>query len=202
MAHFATALRGKETFGKEFTYSVEARKNSDLHNGSVKPGDELGKWLVDSGASNHFSPFKHLFISLIGCIPSVDILTGNGWVTSVLYGFIPLILLVEGRLVYVNLDNVLYVPTLQTKVNLFSVPILPDQGLHCDFRPVDCKFTLDREILAGGTKISNSWWLDADTRSHSICMAMHDNGQGGNPETLQTWHQRLGHLNKRDIERL
>ena len=56
--------------------------------------------------------------------------------------------------------------------------------------------------MAGGTKIGNSWWLDADTRSHSICMAMRDNRQGGNPETLQTWHQRLGYLNKRDIERL
>jgi len=110
---------------------------------------------------------------------------------------------VEGRVVHVNLDNVLYVPpTLQTKVNLFSVPILTDHGLHCDLRPVDCKFTLDGEILAGGTKIGNSWWLDTDTRSHSICMAMRDNGQGENPETLQTWHQRLGHLNKRDIKRL
>ena len=107
-AYFATALRGKESFGKEFTYSVEARKDSDLHDGSVKPGDELGKWLVDSGASNHFSPFKHLFISLIRCIPPVDILTGNGWVTSFFYGSIPLILLVEGRVVHVNLDNVLY----------------------------------------------------------------------------------------------
>jgi len=125
-AYFATPLRGKETFGKEFAYSVEARKDSDLHNRSVKPGDEPGKWLVDSGASNHFSLFKHLFISLIHCIPPIDILTGNSWVTTFFYGSILLILLVERRMVHVNLDNVLYVPTLQTKVNLFSVPILPD----------------------------------------------------------------------------
>jgi len=37
------ALRGKETFGKEFAYLVEARKDSDLHDGSVKPSDEPGK---------------------------------------------------------------------------------------------------------------------------------------------------------------
>ena len=32
--------------------------------------------------------------------------------------------------------------------------------------------------------------------------AARDTGTGGKPETLQTWHQRLGHLNKRDIGRL
>jgi len=39
-------------------------------------------------------------------------------------------------------------------------------------------------------------------QSYELYMAIKDTGTGGKPETIQTWHQRLGHLNKRDIGRL
>jgi len=87
-------------------------------------------------------------------------------------------------------------------VNLFSVLILAEKGCHCDLGSLDCKFTLDGRLLAHGTKIRKSWWLDADMRSHELCMAIRDTGASGKLETIQTWYQRLGHLNKRDIGRL
>jgi len=58
----------------------------------VGPADEFEKWLVDTGASNHYSPFKHLFVRLIPCIPPMEILTGNGWVFADYIGTISLIL--------------------------------------------------------------------------------------------------------------
>jgi len=39
-------------------------------------------------------------------------------------------------------------------------------------------------------------------QSHELCMAIRDTGASRKPETIQTWHQRLGHLNKKDIGRL
>ena len=59
-------------------------------------------------------------------------------------------------------------------VNLFSVLILAEKGCHCDLGPLDCKFTLDGRLLAQGAKIAKSWWLDADMRSHELCMAIRD----------------------------
>ena len=81
---------------------------------------------------------------------------------------------------------------------------------------MDVKFLNEGEVVASGTKIGNCWWLDADVRSHEVCSQLQDI-KGAHcliaherldeeipikPQTLQTWHQRLGHLNKRDITRL
>jgi len=47
--------------------------------------------------------------------------------------------------------------------------------------------------------MGSSWWLDCDVRSYSICLAALENGDS---QSLEVWHKRLGHLNKRDVERL
>ena len=86
-------------------------------------------------------------------------------------------------------------------MNLFSVVILADRGYYSNFGPSDVKFSLNGQILAQGIKVASSWWLDCDTRSHDLCLATQDKGTL-QPDTLEVWHQRLGHLNKRDIERL
>jgi len=77
-AHHTIVLNSKDKFGKEFCYSIQAREVLNKEIGSMGMGDEPGTWLVDSRASNHYSPFKHLFLCLIQCNPPVDILTGNG----------------------------------------------------------------------------------------------------------------------------
>jgi len=86
-------LAGKLNFQSEYTRSVQQGKHEIQIKevGEVGPGDEPGKWLVDTGASNHYSPFKHLFLHLTPCIvPLVEILTGNSWVSASYYGTIPL----------------------------------------------------------------------------------------------------------------
>ncbi|KAI5804143.1 hypothetical protein DFH27DRAFT_554526, partial [Peziza echinospora] len=65
---------------------------STKEEGGVGANDEPGKWLVDSGASSHSSPFKHLFLSLTPCSPPLQILTGNGFITAYYRGNIPVIL--------------------------------------------------------------------------------------------------------------
>ena len=71
------SIHGKEVFGKEYSLSINHNDKLDKKEGSVGLGDEPGKWLCNTGASNHFSPFKHLFIDLKKYEP-VPILTGNG----------------------------------------------------------------------------------------------------------------------------
>ena len=205
---------------QHYCFSLQSQpsvRSSFRSNGQILAGDEPGKWLVDSGASSHFSPFQHLFLSLTPCQPPVRILTGNGYITSLFRGTIPLVIMVGDVVRKLNLQNVLYVPELQSKVNLFSVVVLADNNIHSNFGPHDVKFELDGQLLASGSRIGNSWWLNANIRSHHIFQSMvttfpapvavsaSTEGTKRNvpsPESLHTWHQRLGHINKRDILRL
>ncbi|RPB29105.1 hypothetical protein L211DRAFT_257805 [Terfezia boudieri ATCC MYA-4762] len=102
-------LSGKPNFGAKYVRSVQqGRREAQVREeGEVGPEDEPGKWLVDTDASNYYSPFKHLFVHLMlvwlahlmQCIPPVEILTGNRWVFVNHYGTIPLIIRVEGEVV-------------------------------------------------------------------------------------------------------
>jgi len=72
------ALRGKIRFENEYAHSVHQTENSDKEECGVGLIDEPGMWLCDTGARNHYSPFKYLFLNLKECIPPGEILTGNG----------------------------------------------------------------------------------------------------------------------------
>ena len=166
--------------------------------GQVNDGDEPGKWLIDSGASSHYSPFLYLFTFLTP-IPPVRILTGNGFISASYKGSIPLLVRIDDSQVHnILLENVYFVPTLQSRVNLFSIIVLANKGITSLFGPNDVQFCRDGSTLARGIRIGSSWWLDADVHSHTLCqkLAFHT----AQPESV--WHQRLGHLHLRGIHDL
>ena len=167
--------------------------------GSLHPSDAPGMWLVDSGASCHYSPFFHLFLSLTPIEPPLRILTGNGFLTASFKGPIPLIIRANAQLYFLHLEDVLFVPGLQSRVNLFSVVVLADTGVLSTFGPDNVTFTAGSSVLASGTRIGNSWWLDADVRSHHLYMTVHQQPQ---PQSEDLWHQRMGHLNRIDLLKL
>jgi len=179
-------LVGKLNFQSKYARSVQQGKHEMQikEEGGVGPGNEPGKWLVDTGASNHYSSFKYLFLHLTSCIPPVEILTGNGWVSASYYGTIPLFVRVEREVLQVHIKQVLYMPTLQTRVNLFSMVVLADRGYFSNFGPHNIKFLLDGQFLAQGIKLGSSWYLDCDIRSHELCLTTQDNGYA-RPDTLE-----------------
>ena len=66
------ALSNRTKFANEYYLIVQKQlilQSSGQGDGSMTDGDEPEKWLVDSGASSHFSPFIHLFLNLIPCEP-------------------------------------------------------------------------------------------------------------------------------------
>ena len=165
--------------------------------GNVGENDEPGKWLIDSGASSHYSPFRHLF-SFLQPISPIQILTGNGFIHAFFKGTIRLLVRTDNSTVRnILLENVLFVPTLQSRVNLFSIVVLANKGISSTFRPDAVHFSKNNLLLARGTRIGSSWWLDADTRSNSLCLAL-----TLHPQTESVWHQRLGHLHLRGISDL
>lgn len=169
-------------------------------NGHVGEHDEPGKWLIDSGASSHYSPFRHLF-SFLSPIPPIQILTGNGFIHAFFKGTIPLLVRTgdNSAVRIILLENVLFVPMLQSRVNLFSIVVLANKGISSNFGPDAVHFSSrDGTLLARGTRIGASWWLDADTRSNSLCLALTQH----HPQPESVWHQRLGHLHLRGIHDL
>ena len=167
--------------------------------GNINENDAPGKWLIDSGASSHYSPFRHLFSFLLP-IPPIRILTGNGFIHAFIQGLIPLIVRINDSTVRnILLENVLFVPTLQSRVNLFSIVVLANKGISSHFGPDAVHFSRDGHLLARGTRIGSSWWLDADTRSHSLYLAL---TQQHHLQPESVWHQRLGHLHLHGIHDL
>ena len=204
-------LANRSSFSNEYCFTLrdQPRLLSQRVVGSLHPDDEPGKWLVDSGASSHFSPFRHLFLSLERIEPPVKILTGNGYVLAEFKGPIPLIIKVDDRIDLLHLEDVLYVPSLQSRVNLYSIVVLADKGIHSTFGPHHVRFTTDEGVLlAAGTRYGNSWWLTADIHSHRVCHSLHPPVSAPHahlaiiPQPELRWHQCLGHLNSQDMFRL
>ena len=85
-------LGNRQLFSNEYCFTL---KNDPLllslrtPDGDVYPGDTPGRWLVDSGASCHYSPIKQLFLNLQPINPPVRILTGNRYIEVKFRGPIP-----------------------------------------------------------------------------------------------------------------
>lgn len=202
-ANYAHTISGTGNWGIEYARSVQQISQSmSKPIGGVDKHDEPDKWLIDTGASNHYSPFKHLFITLKPVETPVEILTGNGIIYAREYGTIPLIIRVGNTVQQILLEYVLYVPDLQTKVNLFSVIVLAERGYYANFGPNNVKFVHKDITVAQGVRLGNSWYLDCNIHSHQKCLASVTGTKNGRADTLEVWHQRMGHLNLRDIKRL
>jgi len=70
---------------------------------------------------------------MVACKPLVPILTGNSWIGPYCNRTILLVWKVSGEIIHMNLENVLYVFTLQTIVNLFSIVVLAETGYWSNF---------------------------------------------------------------------
>ena len=96
------------------------------------PGDYIhiqpsGRWLIDSGASNHYTSIKHI-ISDFKEIPDVNIMMGKGCVSAKGIGNVTLHTNVGLRTVF----DMMWVPELTGRHNLLNIPQLISK--HCDIR--------------------------------------------------------------------
>ena len=88
----------------------------------------------------------------------IRILTGNGFIHAFFQGSIPLPVRIDNTTVRnVLLENVLFVPTLQSRVNLFSIVVLANKGISSTFGPNAVLFSRNGSLLARGTRIGSSW---------------------------------------------
>ena len=101
-----------------------------LKSGDYIPVPQIGQWLIDSGASNHFTSARHLLSDYRDCREQ-KILTGNGYIVAKGIGNVTIHSSVGLRTIF----DVLYVPDLAGKHNLLSIPQLVRKG---------CKITMTK----------------------------------------------------------
>ena len=142
-------------------------------------------WYLDSGYSRHMPRNKSFFETLVlekgGCVTFGDgskkRVAGKGTIS------------IPGL---PSLSNALFVNGL--KANLISISHLSDEGYSVLFSKNDCSILKpDGQTLLKGMRSSdNCYCLEARIVSNNVSM----------DEQVELWHERLGHMNFRDLRTL
>lgn len=100
---------------------------------------------------------------------------------------------IRTNLASIDLKEVWWVPQLST--NLISVRSLDDMGLEVTFAGGECKIRRDGRLLATVSQIrSNLYQLNLPASTF--------NAKFNNYYPIIIWHQRLGHLNLKDVSKI
>jgi len=96
------------------------------------------------------------------------------------------------------LENVLYIPMLASGCNLLSLKTWAREGIKSEIIYDGMDFWKDGIYLGRASDCGNGWKLDIEqptAQEHPIALVTYTE----DTQTMETWHQRLGHVNKQDI---
>ena len=210
----------------ETVVSDKARK-VDIFIKTPRGDRDLGRWIIDSGASRHMTPDRKLFTKIRNILTSVTI-ADRIKLSSPVRGDISVDL--GGK--KVRMENVLWVPRLDS--NLLSIKALNRKGLSILFRPEGVEITKDGTSVATGFFKGNMFLL----RNSEVALEtgvqedQEEQEEQEVPQEVQTrelvgtqrsepragpskskseqakisgnllWHSRLGHVSARRIQLL
>lgn len=185
-------------------------------------------WLVDSGATNHYTAKKDILEVFTGLSPPIPILTGRGYTFAYGKGNARVQLPMGEAII----EGVMWVPDLVGHASLLSVPQLTRSGCRVVFEKDTCEIYNAENLIARAGYRGHAYCLDeqpCSTRSLMLTLAssiyppgMQYNLTGYNwatdpdadtpnlnmlhgtcdTQNLVTWHKRLGHLNVDSIRKL
>jgi Reverse transcriptase (RNA-dependent DNA polymerase)/Integrase core domain/GAG-pre-integrase domain len=175
----------------------EAKYAMSAHRISSQPtkADE-SYWYLDSGASEHFSPFKDLFTEFKELDKPCEIITAEG--TSVKGIGIGTIMInaigAEDAINTLSLHNVIYAPKMDA--NLLSVSTLYDKGYEVSIKPGNgTRVLFDSNVIAETVREGRLWRL---LTVPSTAVAKAAIGK----EEMDVWHRRMGHLGEANVRKL
>ncbi|KAK4857018.1 hypothetical protein QYF36_023722 [Acer negundo] len=176
-----------KTTRKEKIVSKWIRKNENVcHVAQIAlRANSSNFWYLDSGCSTHMMGNKSFFETLVmeegGCVTFGDgskkKVVGKGTISILGLPF---------------LSNALFVDGL--KANLISISHISDEGLSVLFSKDDCSILLPngQNLLKGMRSSDNCYCLEVRIVSNNVSM----------DEQFELWHERLGHMNFRDLRTL
>jgi hypothetical protein len=166
-----------------YNYPLCAVRNNELHT------PKKNGWLVDSGASHHFTPDITNFDTLED--DDTEVSLGDGSLVKITQkGTVKL--RVEG--LDLTLTNVKYMP--KCKIRILSPGSLIEKGARVIFYNGGVDIFLDKRCIAQGQQIGSLYWvfmqphlnLSMDTRVFAASA------------NLETWHQCMGHLSYETVK--
>eukprot|EP00253_Pinus_taeda_P001615 PITA_01615 len=161
----------------------QGNQRNGRSNGRAAPPDSLGNWLIDSGASRHFTSYKEALYNLIKKETNLEIVLGDNSKYPVKGVGNVILQLNHGNTIH--LQDVLYVPDL--KKNLVSISAMEDKGYKVAFSD-------------GKVRVWKKNFKDAFTLGFRVDSLYQ---VGGSPlgvmscdTSLQSelWHRRFAHL--------
>ncbi|KMQ85367.1 retrovirus-related pol polyprotein from transposon tnt 1-94 [Lasius niger] len=145
------------------------------------------KWLVDSGASEHMTFDRTLFVSYSTLLNKRSVIIGDGRkLDAVGVGQIVVKAFNGKCYIETTLNNVLHVPDL--KMNLFSVASAVNKGYSMKADINKCEFVKGNKVGAIATRDEKFYILDFKCESSN-----HVSANVG--YSLKDWHEKMAHQN-------
>lgn len=154
-------------------------------------------WIADTGASHHMTKSKEFFTSYTPFDEPKRVMVGNQR-TMLAYGYgdIQVKALVQGMWYDHYMKDVWYTP--EVVKNLFSVPAAADKGLVYRLDKDRCELVKNGNVIVTGERNCSLYkLLIKPIRPDDpavVCVAH-------KVEMLQVWHERLGHQNRKYVEK-
>lgn len=154
-------------------------------------------WIADCGATNHMAKKIEWYTSFTKFQKPLQVCMGNDSTMNALgTGTIYFEAFVDGEWKLCHMDNVLYTP--EGRRNLFSVSSAMDKGLDFHSSKDKCEFRNNGIVKACGIRSGNL--LKMLIRVKKPENPFNAEVNVASKESLQIWHERLGHQNKRHVQ--
>lgn len=188
------ALRSMKgtNIGKSEKRTISMRATTQIDRIS-KPNSNQTHWYLDSGASEHFSPHRHLFKTFQEIDKPIEVDTAEGTIHGTGRGSIPITVIAGHEIQEIILKNVLYVPRMAS--NLLSTITLYDQGYEVVMKPGNGITILKEGILIANSVREGSLFRLRTTTPSAMTATV-------KKADIETWHRRLGHLGIGNIRKL
>lgn len=162
----------------------------------VRCTNNMCKWILDSGATNHMTPQRQVF-STYKAIESKTIFMGdNGCIEAIGVGSVVVQSEVDGHEMKITMNNVLHVPKLHS--NLLSVSKLVNERCKVNiFANGGTIHAPSDVLLAKASQELNLFFITFKRvfEAEVASIAQSD-------AKMNLWHQRMGHLNIKSVKTL
>jgi len=155
-------------------------------------------WICDSGASHHMTSNKQYFETYRHFPVPVEIsLADKNKIYAIGSGKVNIELFINGKWYEAHMEDVWYVPDVRR--HLFSVQQAAKHDVEVKMTDSSVEFYRSEELVAVGLWKEGTYVMSMKVVVPS-CPA--EVSFATESETLQVWHERLGHQNKRHVRKL
>src|ERR1700677_3738834 len=139
------------------------------------------RWMMDSGATHHITPYKSDFKDYTPCQGAVR-LGDKSTISQIGVGSV---VFNTSLGIPITLSNVLYIPSVRTC--FLSTRALAQKGAEISFAKDSFKVVVNQRCFVKGYLEDNLYWLDVSSIGTLASIKI-------TATSLDIWHQRMGHI--------